>query len=304
MTLVRNQLDSRERRVKRRITSADFLAEARIMHDLLNLQIEFMSDSPSSVAFPADMLADLASPDIQRHAARMAQDAFTQIFRLTLAGDTAALELGVANIEPLCRNWARAGADDDARALRLALMVSGIDQWGLAYSQVFGLAGIPGVTALLGTLRNGLDAASDARFQQQFARIEAVESDAVDFKMELRRNIHLALWHAMIASDSRDEADGIRRGLGSLMCALATKMPQLGWRLVADALAHIQIRCLTEGAAAHGLAQESNEGLFQSLRASLPPVHAETVFAHANRATVAWQQARRAQAAAAVEVGS
>ena len=269
------------------------------MHPLLNLQAGFMTDSPSSAAFPADMLADLASPDVQRHAARMAQDAFAQIFRLTLAGDPAALEIGVANIEPLCRNWVRAGTDDNARALRLALLVGGIDQWALAYSQVFGLTAIPGVTALLGTFRNGLDAAADARFQQQFVRIEAVESDAVDFKMELRRNLHLALWHAMIASESHDEADGILRGLGGLMCALVTKMPQLGWRLVADALVHIQIRCLAEGAAAHGLAQESNERFFQSLRQTLSPAHADAVFAHANRATIAWQQARRASVIAA-----
>jgi hypothetical protein len=32
---------------------------------------------------PADGLADLAPPEVQRLAARMAQDAFTRIFRLT-----------------------------------------------------------------------------------------------------------------------------------------------------------------------------------------------------------------------------
>lgn len=228
----------------------------------------------------------------------MAQDAFTQIFRLTLAGDPAAVELGVANMEPLCRNWARAGVDDDARALRLALLVMGMDQWGLAYSQAFGLTAIPGLTALLGTLRNSLDAAADARFQQQFARIDAAESDAVDFKMELRRQIHLALWHAMIACEVQEESDAILRALGSLMLTLIERMPQLGWRLVADALAHIQIRCLAEGAAATGLAQESNERFFASLRQSLPREQSDAVFAHANQAAIAWQRARNAGQAA------
>ena len=39
-----------------------------------------------------------------------------------------------------------------------------------------------------------------------FAAIEQGEGDAIDFKMELRRNIHLALWHAMIACDDADDA--------------------------------------------------------------------------------------------------
>jgi hypothetical protein len=245
---------------------------------------------------PPDRLAARIPPDQQRHAARMAQDAFTQIFRLTLAGDPAAVDLGVANMEPLCRNWARAATDDEARALRLALLVAGMDQWGLAYSQAFGLTAIPGLTALLGTLRNSLDASADARFQQQFAAIEAAESDAVDFKMELRRNIHLALWHAMIACESMDEAVAIQKALGGLMHTLVQRMPQLGWRLVADALAHIQIRCLADGAAALGLAQESNAQFFQSLRQSLPRDQADAIFAHANRAAIAWQQAQRTSA--------
>ena len=222
----------------------------------------------------------------------MAQDAFTQIFRLTLSGEAAGVELGVANMEPLCRNWANAGATDETRAMRLALLVAGMDQWGLAYSQAFGLTAIPGLTALLGTLRNGLNPEADARFQQQFAAIEAAESDAVDFKMELRRNIHLALWHAMIACDTQEEADAVLRTLCGLLRALTERMPVLGWRLVADALAHIQIRCLNEGAAAVGMAQESNERFFQSLRQSLPAEVSDAVFAHANQAAIAWQRSR------------
>jgi hypothetical protein len=241
---------------------------------------------------PPDRLISLASADIQRHAARMAQDAFAQIFRLTLAGDVTAVELGVANMEPLCRNWARAGGNEDARALRLAMLVAGLDQWGLAYSQAFGLMAIPGLTALLGSLRNHLDEAADARFEQQFAALDASESDAVDFKMELRRNIHLALWHAMMAAEAREEADAITQALGGLMCTLVERMPQLGWRLVADALTHIQIRCLTDGTAATELAQESNERFFVSLRQSLPQDRVGATFSQADQATVAWQRAQ------------
>ena len=253
----------------------------------------------SASPVPADRLVSIVPTDMQRHAARMAQDAFTQVFRLTLSGDAAAVELGVSNMEPLCRNWANAGATDEARALRLALLVAGMDQWGLAYSQAFGLSAIPGLTALLGMLRNGLSPEADARFEQQFAVLEAVESDAVDFKMELRRSIHLALWHAMIACDAQDEADAILRSLCSLLRALTERMPVLGWRLVADALAHIQIRCLNEGAAAVGLAQESNERFFQTLRQSLPKETSDAVFAHANQAAIAWQRSRKPTANAA-----
>ena len=242
---------------------------------------------------PADGLADLAPPDLQRLAARMAQDAFARIFRLSMERDEAALQAAVAEIQARAGNWARAAPGDDARALRLALLVSGIDQWGLAYTQAFGLAALPGVSVLLGGLRNGLDAAADARFQRQYAAIEAVESDAVDFKMELRRNIHLALWHAMIACDERDEARAILAALGGMLVALVGHMPTLGWRLVADALASIQLRCLADAAASTDLARETTEGLFVALRQALPREVSEPMFAQANQAVIAWQQSRR-----------
>jgi hypothetical protein len=170
---------------------------------------------------PADGLADMAPPEVQRLAARMAQDAFTRIFRLTLEGDEAALQAAVAEMQERAGNWARAAPDDEARALRLALLASGIDQWALAYAQAFRLAALPGVSVLLGGLRSALDAADDARFQRQFAAIEAAEGNAVDFKMELRRNIHLGLWHAMIACDDRAEAQAILAALGGMLVALA-----------------------------------------------------------------------------------
>ena len=244
-------------------------------------------------SLPPDGLAALAVPDLQRLAARMAQDAFTRIFRLTLEGDEGALQAAVAEIGQLSRNWARAAADDDARALRLALLANGIDQWRLAWRQAFGLAAIPGVGALLGALRGELDAAAEVRFQQQLAAIGQSESDAVDFKMELRRNIHLALWHAMIACEERDEALAILAALGGMLVALVSQMPTIGWRLVADALALIQLRCLADAAASTELARETNAALFTALRQNLPREISDPMFLHANQAVLAWQQSRR-----------
>ncbi|TRZ94856.1 MAG: hypothetical protein D4R84_08000 [Rhodocyclaceae bacterium] len=246
-----------------------------------------------AVSRPPDRLAALAAPDLQRLAARMAQDAFTRIFRLTLEGDEASLQAAVAEIERLAKNWVRAADGVDARSVRLALLVSGIDQWGLAWYQAFGLAAIPGVSTLLGSLRNGLDAGNDARFQQLFAAIGQTESDAVDFKMELRRTIHLALWHAMIACDDRDEALSILAALGGMLVALVAQMPTIGWRLVADALSLIQLRCLTDAAAGTDLARETTEALFVALRQALPREISEPMFAHANQAVIAWQRSRR-----------
>jgi hypothetical protein len=244
-------------------------------------------------SLPADGLAGLAAPEVQRLAARMAQDAFTRIFRLSLERDEAALQAAVAEMQERASNWARAAPGDDARALRLALLASGIDQWGLAYAQAFELAALPGVSVLLGGLRSTLDAAADARFQQQYAAIDRAEGNAVDFKMELRRNIHLALWHAMIASADRDEAMAILTALGGMLVALVGRMPALGWRLVADALASIQLRCLADAAASTDLARETTEGLFVALRQALPREVSEPMFAQANQAVIAWQQSRR-----------
>lgn len=251
-------------------------------------------DRGGAFALLPDTLAGVATPDVQRLAARMAQDAFTQLFRLTLERDAPALQVAVAEIARLSRNWAQAGADDEARALRLALLLSGIDQWGLAWCQAFRLSAIPGVSELLGSLRTGLDVAADARFERAFAAIDAAECDAIDFKMDLRRNIHLGLWHAMIACEDRAEAETILAALGGMMVALTQKMPLLGWRLVADALAHIQLRCLTEAAASTELARDVNAALFTALRQNLPRDISEPMFAHANQVVIAWQQARRA----------
>ncbi|HEX5394429.1 MAG TPA: hypothetical protein VFW68_14185 [Rhodocyclaceae bacterium] len=255
-----------------------------------------MTDNAQKTDQPAeqltDKLASLVPMDVQRQAARMAQDAFAQLFRLTVAGDEESLRFGLAEMQPLIRNWAQAGVGDEARSLRLALMMSGLDQWGLAYSQAFGLNAIPGLTELLGALRTALSVEEDARLQQMFEVLEH-ESDAIDFKVDLRRSIHLALWHALIASEDKDEATSIGMALGSMMLGLTQSMPTLGWRLVADALAYIQIRCLSDGLAVEGLAQEMTQQLFASLSQALPKETRDQVFAQAAQVAMAWQQARR-----------
>lgn len=243
---------------------------------------------------PEDTLTAFANTDTQRLAARMAQDVFASTFRESAATDMAALAERMSALEQQCHNWTQAADSDDGRALRLALLISGLDQWGLAYSQAFNLTALPALTALLGALRNRLDAQAESRFQHYFARLEQLEGDAIDFKVELRRGIHLALWHAAIAGDERDEALRLTGQLGGLMLALVKAMPQTGWRLVADALAHIQIRCLAEGLAADGIGQEATQALFAALSRELPVAHRDAVMGYATQAAVQWQLARRA----------
>lgn len=247
-----------------------------------------------AAVIPSDPLAGLASPEEQRQAAHMVQDAFARIFRLAVGASEGDAEVELGQIKTVLKQWAVAGIDDDAKALRLVLLLAGLDQWGLAYTQAFNLSGIPVLSQLLGDLRTDLDSASDARFLRQFEALDANECAAQDFKMELRRHLHLALWHAMIAGDNREDALQVLNQLGSMMLALIQRMPTLGWRLVADALAHIQIQCLTDGLAQEGLAQETTQALFASLRQVLPREQHDSIMAHATSALLSWQQARRA----------
>lgn len=248
--------------------------------------------SPHAV-IPPDNLLPLASRDTQTQAARMAQDAFSNTFRLTLNEDDDGRARGVARLADSLRNWCGAAPDEDARSVRLAMVVLGLDQWGVAYSRAFGLQAIPGLTELVGALRTALDAREDAQFQRHFELIDASEGNAIDFKIELRRSIHLALWHAMIASDDREQATSILTQLGGMMFALVKLMPELGWRLVADAVANIQIHCLSHSLATEGLARETTEALFAALTRELPPPQRDLVMAHAARSVIAWQQANR-----------
>lgn len=247
---------------------------------------------------PIDELAALADAAVQKEAAALAQDGFTRIFRLLAEGDENAAELGLSLIEARARDWAEKGQADAANTMRLALLIAGLDQWGLAWTQAFKLAALPGLTALLGNLRNPLDAQASARFEQQFAAIEAREDNAIDFKIELRRGIHLALWHAMVASEDREQAEHLLKQLGSMLLGLTQQMPTYGWRLVADTLAHIQLRCLDPNFAADpetgSLGQEMTQGLFSALNQSLPPEVAKQVMAQASQVVLAYRQAQRA----------
>ncbi len=252
----------------------------------------FLLPAPRTMTPVPDSLAATLPPAAQREAAHVAQDAFATIFRLTVAGGMRDCDAALAAVGQRCRNWCAAG-DDAARTLRRVLLVAGLDQWGLAYSQAFGLAAIPALSALLGSLRTAMDTAEDARFQRLFAQLDAVESDAVNFKIELRRNIHLALWHAVSACDDAAEAQRIVRALGSLMLALTRRMPLLGWRLLADALASIQIRLLGAEEPVGGMAEEGTRQLFAALSQSLPPEQYQAILALSGQAVLAWQQARR-----------
>lgn len=241
---------------------------------------------------PADNFAANLDADGQRLAARMVQDIFAGIFRQLAAPADGGEQ--AAELASRCRNWCQAGGSDDGRAARLALLIAGLDQWGLAYSQTFGLTAIPALSALLGSLRNGLDARAEARFQQFFSRLDSEEGAAIDFKVELRRAIHLALWGAMAACETAEQAEAIVKPLGSLLLALDRQMPELGWRLIADALANIQIRLLSEPLTP--LAQESTQQLFAALGQALPAERYRTILATSAQVVQGWQQARRAAA--------
>ena len=254
------------------------------------------------MTLPNDELAGLADVEVQREAAGLAQDGFTRIFRLLAEGDEANAELGLSVIEARARDWAGKGDTDDAKTMRLALLISGLDQWGLTWTQAFGLTALPGLTALLGNLRNPLDAQATARFEQQFAAIEAREDNAIDFKVELRRGIHLALWHAMVASEDRAQAERLLQQLGSMMVVLTEVMPNYGWRLIADALAHIQLRCLDPNFAADAdagsLGQEMTQALYTAVNQNLPADTAKHVMTQASQVVIACRQAQRAAEAA------
>ncbi|MDD2885856.1 MAG: hypothetical protein PHT48_12540 [Dechloromonas sp.] len=249
---------------------------------------------PSAHPIPADPLAALASPETQRLAARMVQDVFAGVFRQGLLAEGAP-DVGIlGEVAGHCADWCRAASDDEARALRLALLIGGLDQWGLAYTQTFQLTAIHPLTALIGGLRTRLDVRADSLFQRYFEQLAQDEFAAVDFKVALRRSIHLALWHALAASESADEGAAIVQSLGSLMLALEQRLPELGWRLVADALAHIQIALLAAQPPASALAQDGTQQLFASLQHALPAARYQAIVAHAGQAVVAWQQAGRA----------
>ncbi len=236
-----------------------------------------------------DPLATRTPPEVQTEAADLARDAFTRAFRHA-ASDSSVFPLDALRTQ--CLDWVRADPDTGTRAVRMALLLTGLDQWGLAYSQAFGIQAIPPLTALIGALRTGLPPEDDARFLQQFEGLDATEAAAIDFKVALRHQIHLALWHAMAAGASLEAVEPVIQTLGSQLLALDAGMPELGWRLVADTLAHIQIRLL-EDPGATALTQSGTQCLFASLRQAWPKERHDRIMAQATQAVLTWQQARR-----------
>ena len=245
-------------------------------------------------ALPPDLLAVHADGDTQRQAAHMAQDAFDRVFRLSVGETDEVRHRGVEQLQRELEDWAAAGVDAESRALRHALLLSGMDHWGVAWSEAFDLVAIPGLSELIGALRTELAVREEARFLQQFEAITRAEGNVIDFKVELRRGIHLALWHSSIATEDRDQALRLAAQLGGRLLGLIREMPIAGWRLVADALAFIQIRCLADGLAAEGVGQEATQALFAALSRELPKAQRDLIMAHAARAVLAWQQASRA----------
>ncbi|MFC5302723.1 hypothetical protein [Azospira restricta] len=229
-------------------------------------------------------------------AARSVQDAFAQAFRLTLDAADAARRDGIARLAPPLLDWCRMAAGDEARALRQALLFSGLDQWGQAWSRAYGAGAMTGLSELLGVLRDALDPAAEAAVQAAFARLDADESGAFAFKAELRKSIFVALWHTLIAEEDRDAATALANQLGGLLLGTLQAMPRHGWVVVASTLADIQIRCLAHGLAQDGLAQEMTQQLFAALAQALSAEERKRILGGAGQAVIAWQQAQRATA--------
>lgn len=238
----------------------------------------------------ADLFAKLAPATTQIATAQLAQDVFAEVFRKAYDPDPAKLALAIDASQFRCIKWCEEGESPEAQVMRLALLITGLDQWGLAYTQTFSLTAIPPLTALIAGLRTRLDAQADALFQKFFELIEQGESHAVDFKIELRRSIHLALWHAMVACESDADAQSILQPLGSMLLALIQQMPEIGWRLVADTLAHMQIKLLKETS---DVARDGTQTLLASLRHALPAELYQNILRLSSQAMLAWQQAQR-----------
>jgi hypothetical protein len=97
----------------------------------------------------------------------------------------------------------------------------------------------------------------------------------------------------MAACDDAGEAAAIVQALGSLLLVLNERMPELGWRLLADALASIQMALLAGGNVS-ALAEDGTQQLFAALRQALPAERYQAILAQSGQAVLAWQQAGRA----------
>ena len=237
-----------------------------------------------------DPLATQLPRDIQTHAARLAQDGFAHAFRLAVETPASERQQPIVDAVKKLNEWVREPADREQSALRFAMLLSGLDQWGLAYSLVFGAAAMTGLSELVNGLRAS---AGDDSATETIARIDDDQASAFSFKAELRKSIHLALWHSMIAEEDRESATGVLKQLGGMMLRLVESMPDLGWIIVAHTLADIQIRCLAHQLATSGLAQELTQELFGALNQQLPANQREKIMAGATQTVIAWQQSTR-----------
>ncbi len=224
------------------------------------------------------------------------QDAFVEAFRLTLESGKDVRQASIARLCVPLLEWCRMAEAGEARALRHAMLLYGLDQWGLAYSRAFGPGALTGLSELVGVLRDALDPAAEAACQKAFAQLGEIENGLFSFKAEQQKSLLVALWHGMIAEENRDAATTLAEQLGSMMLGLLKSMPAQGWVIVASALADIQIRCLAHSLAAEGLAQEMTQQLFAALVQNLAPEERQRILGGAGQAVVAWQQAQRATA--------
>lgn len=238
-----------------------------------------------------DPLATQLPRETQIQAARLAQDGFAHAFRLTVEAPASERQKPIIAAVKKLGDWINDPADREQSALRSAMLLSGLDQWGLAYTQVFGAAAMAGLSELVAGLRASAphgDVASDA-----IERISDDQAAAFSFKAELRKAIHLALWHSMIEDAERESATATLKQLGGMMLRLVESMPDLGWIIVAHTLADIQIRCLAHQLATTGLAQEMTQELFGALNQQLPTDQREKIMAGATQTVIAWQQSTR-----------
>lgn len=251
-----------------------------------------MLNEPNN-ALPDDPFEALAQRDVQIQAARLVQEAFAAALRLSAQGDESK-QVGevLGRLADHLREWSRMTSVESTH-LRMALLLAGLDQWGLAYSKAFGAGTVAGVSTILADLRDGLGVEEEATCQSFMDQFHDLDAAALEFKIALRRELHLSLWHSMIAAENRAQGEVLLKLLGGMLLALVKVMPVLGWRLVADTLASIQIRCLQHGLAGDGLGMELTQELFAGLQAELPEAVAKLVNDHSGEAVRAWQEARR-----------
>lgn len=237
-----------------------------------------------------DPLAEQLPRDIQIQAARLAQDGFAHSFRSTLETPAGERQQSIAEAAIKLNGWVK--ADTEQSTLRLGMLLSGLDQWGLAYSQIFGAPAMAGLSELVSMLRAATPD-KGAAATESIQQINDIEACAFSFKAELRKAIHLALWHSMTEEKDRENATDILRQLGGMMLRLLETTPEFGWIVIAHTLADIQIRCLAHGLATTGLAQEMTQELFGALNQQLPTEQRRKIMSGATQTVIAWQQSAR-----------